>query len=56
MQSKANIISNNIQTFSKKNIIQKWRSVEENVKLLLGEDENIIEVIDVSKRNIGYAL
>ena len=56
MQSKANIISNNIQTFSKKNIIQKWRSVEENVKLLLEEDENIIEVIDVSKRNIGYDL
>lgn len=56
IQSKANIISNNIQTFSKKNIIQKWRSVEENVKLLLEEDENIIEVIDVSKRNIGYDL
>lgn len=56
VQNKKNIISSNIQTFSKKNIIQKWRSVEENVKLLLEEDEDIIEVIDVSKRNIGYDL
>lgn len=45
-----------IQTFSKKNVIKKWRSVEENVKFVLEEDEDILEVIDVSKRNIGYDL
>lgn len=46
----------NIEEFSKKNIIKKWRSVEENVKLLLEEQEDILEVLDVSKRNIGYDL
>lgn len=44
------------QVFSKKNIIKKWRSVEENVKLLLEESDDIDYVIDVSKRNIGYDL
>lgn len=30
--------------------------MEENVKLLLEEQEDILEVLDVSKRNIGYDL
>ena len=46
----------NMHIFSKKNVIPKWRSVEENVKLVLEEDKDILEVIDVSKRNIGYDL
>ncbi len=50
------IISKDIHTFTQKSVIQKWRSVEQNVKLILEEFDDITEVIDVSKRNIGYDL
>lgn len=45
-----------IKSYSKKNVIKKWRSIEENARLLLEESNDVIKVIDVSKRNIGFDL
>lgn len=46
---------NNI-AFSKKKVIKKWRSVEENVAAVLQQINDIENVIDVSKQNLGYDL
>ena len=56
--AKVNVNNLNKQnyTYSKKRVIKKWRSVEENAKLLLEENDDIIKVNDVSLRNIGYDL
>lgn len=48
--------SSNVNTNGNRNVIKKWRSVEENAKLLLEETKDVIKVIDVSMRNIGYDL
>lgn len=44
------------KTFSKTNVIAKWRSVETNVAGVLEKMENIEKVIDVSEQNLGYDL
>lgn len=48
--------SSNVNTNGNRNVIKKWRSVEENAKLLLEETKDVIKEIDVSMRNIGYDL
>lgn len=53
-----NIINFNVAeegTFkSKTPIVKKWRSVEKNLKSCLEQMDNVIEVKDVSKQNLGY--
>lgn len=42
------------ETFSKKNVIKKWRSVEKNVAAVIELMEDVISVNDVSEQNVGY--
>lgn len=49
-------ISTRTASFSKNNMIKKWRSVEKNVAAVLELMDNVASVTDVSLQNLGYDL
>lgn len=44
------------EVVKKEKVIKKWRTVEKNVAEVLGLSENVSNVKDVSKQNLGYDL